>query len=243
MTEDLVGRAARVARDRHDGSRESAQHTETRILFALQARSKRRSRLPLIAVPLVAALLASTAFGTTAGARLRAQLTSSVQSLFGTTAAKPGVPGPSRAAPAPQVAGAVAPEAAPEPPALAPPAVLAARATPKLRAASSASALAVVVAPPAPSVSDADIAALYRAAHRAQFAGSDPAHALELWDRYLSAAPNGSLSPEARYNRAITLIRLGRKSEAAQALAPFARGDYGTYRQSEARALQTTLAQ
>ena len=95
----------------------------------------------------------------------------------------------------------------------------------------------VAVAPP----TDADVAALYRAAHRAQFAGGDQAHALALWDRYLSAAPNGSLSPEARYNRAITLIRLGRTVEAAQALEPFARGDYGSYRKPEAQALLRTF--
>ena len=83
--------------------------------------------------------------------------------------------------------------------------------------------------------------ALFRAAQRAQFTARDPARALELWDRYLAAAPNGSLSPEARYNRAIDLARLGRKAEAAQALEPFARGDYGPYRQVEASALVKTL--
>jgi hypothetical protein len=57
----------------------------------------------------------------------------------------------------------------------------------------------------------------------------------------LSAAPNGALSPEARYNRAITLARLGRKAEAASALAPFARGDYGGYRQTEAQSLLEVL--
>jgi hypothetical protein len=49
------------------------------------------------------------------------------------------------------------------------------------------------------------------------------------------------LSPEARYNRAIALARLGRNAEAAAALEPFARGDYGAYRQSEANALLNAL--
>jgi tetratricopeptide (TPR) repeat protein len=84
--------------------------------------------------------------------------------------------------------------------------------------------------------------ALFRAADRAQFTERDPARAFELWDRYLAAAPNGSLSPEARYNRAIALARLGRKPEAVQALEPFARGDYGPYRQVEASALVKALS-
>jgi hypothetical protein len=59
----------------------------------------------------------------------------------------------------------------------------------------------------------------------------------------LAAAPNGSFAPEARYNRALSLIRLGRSSEAQSALAPFANGSYGVYRQSEARALLEKVAQ
>ncbi|MEP7053400.1 MAG: hypothetical protein ABJB12_23755, partial [Pseudomonadota bacterium] len=94
---------------------------------------------------------------------------------------------------------------------------------------------------PPPAESEVEINALYRAAHHAQFGGGDPAQTLTLWDRYLAAAPNGSLSPEARYNRAITLARLGRNSEAASALEPFARGDYGAYRRSEANALLSVL--
>ena len=88
-----------------------------------------------------------------------------------------------------------------------------------------------------------DSEALFRAANHAQFSSHDPAAAMNLWDRYLSAAPNGSLAPEARYNRAIDLTQLGRKAEAAAALQPFARGDYGTYRQSEAQQLLKALGQ
>jgi len=42
---------------------------------------------------------------------------------------------------------------------------------------------------------------------------------------------------EARYNRAICLVRLGRRAGARAALAPFASGAYGGYRQEDARAL------
>jgi hypothetical protein len=42
---------------------------------------------------------------------------------------------------------------------------------------------------------------------------------------------------EARYNRAICLMRLGRRTEAIAALRPFADGEWTGYRQEEARAL------
>ena len=64
-----------------------------------------------------------------------------------------------------------------------------------------------------------------------------PPRALAAWDDYLRIAGRGVLVPEARYNRAMCLIRLGRKSEARGALAAFANGEYGNYRKSEARAL------
>ena len=62
------------------------------------------------------------------------------------------------------------------------------------------------------------------------------------WDRYLAAAPNGSLAPEARYNRALALIRVNRRSEARVELEKFAGGTYGSYRSVEARALLDALA-
>jgi tetratricopeptide (TPR) repeat protein len=250
MSEDLVERAAAIVRERYDGASANPEHAESRVLFAAQKRSQRRRRIALLAVPLVAALLASTAWGTTSAGRWRALL-STVHAWVGARAATPpprsdaaGSPPPlsPKAAEPPLSAAGVAPPAIP---ALLPAAAdarrppVAVRMDPAASRPAFSAQAAPSVAEPVPS--EADIMALYRAAHRAQFAGSDPAHALELWDRYLSAAPNGSLSPEARYNRAITLIHLGRKAEAAQALEPFARGDYGTYRQAEAHALLNTL--
>jgi hypothetical protein len=66
--------------------------------------------------------------------------------------------------------------------------------------------------------------------------------ALAAWDRYLVAADGGVLIPEARYNRALCLVRLGRVQEAKLALTPFARGDYAGYRRAEAQALLKALA-
>ena len=77
----------------------------------------------------------------------------------------------------------------------------------------------------------------YGRAHRAHFADDQPAVALAAWDAYLALYPRGTFAPEAHYNRALCLVRLGRFSEAARALRPFARGGFGDYRRQEATTL------
>lgn len=92
----------------------------------------------------------------------------------------------------------------------------------------------------APVAADAD--ALYEEAHEAHFLAKDPARALALWDRYLAAAGGEArFLLEARYNRAVCLVRLGRRPEARAALLPFARGDYGSYRRDDATRLLGTV--
>jgi hypothetical protein len=78
---------------------------------------------------------------------------------------------------------------------------------------------------------------LFADAQRAHFVARDPEAALRGWNAYLAAYPNGRFALEARYNRALTLVRLGRGAEARAALTPFAGGATGGYRQQEARAL------
>jgi hypothetical protein len=78
---------------------------------------------------------------------------------------------------------------------------------------------------------------LYRHARQLHFVEQKPAAALAAWDAYLAAEPHGPLAVDARYDRGLCLVRLGRKTEARAALEPFAAGKYGSYRQSEARAL------
>lgn len=115
-------------------------------------------------------------------------------------------------------------------------------ARPAITATSSTSRDAHASAPapraPAPRADDPN-AQLFEDAHRIHFLERDPARALAAWDRYLAAAPNGSLAPEARYNRALALIRLDRTAEARAVLEEFARG---SYRSAEARALLDALA-
>ncbi|HVU05690.1 MAG TPA: tetratricopeptide repeat protein [Polyangiaceae bacterium] len=91
-------------------------------------------------------------------------------------------------------------------------------------------------APPAPEKEDTAIA-LYRTARKLHFVDQNPAAALRAWEAYLAADPSGPLSVDARYDRALCLVRLGRTAEAKTALAPFAAGKFGSYRQSEAKAL------
>ncbi|MFT3923724.1 MAG: hypothetical protein QM778_14425 [Myxococcales bacterium] len=96
-------------------------------------------------------------------------------------------------------------------------------------------------ASPAPRPPSADLA-LYREAHRAHFTARDYATALTLWERYSKSFPNGIFAIDAAYNRAICLVRLGRKAEATSALRPFAEGQVkGGYRRDEARALLDVL--
>jgi hypothetical protein len=252
MTDDLLERAVAVARNRYDGSSANAAQTERRMLLALQARERRRSRAPLLALPLVAALLASAAWGSVSEST-RASVRSALHGLLPAhVASAPSKRVHTRTAP-PSAAPARLPlssvASAPSAPSTADAPPAAPISPPSRHASSQLSARLPAVEPPPrpalgpvpPAASEAEISALYRAAHHAQFSGGDPAFTLTLWDRYLAAAANGSLSPEARYNRAITLLRLGRNSEAASALEPFARGDYGAYRQSEANALLNSV--
>ena len=48
--------------------------------------------------------------------------------------------------------------------------------------------------------------------------------------------------PEATYNRALTLVRLGRNKQAVAALKPIAAGRFGDYRRHEAEALLGALS-
>jgi hypothetical protein len=78
---------------------------------------------------------------------------------------------------------------------------------------------------------------LYLIAHRAHFGGGSPEETLRAWDAFLAVAPGDAFAPEARYNRAILLLKLQRFGEAFEALKPFACSAPGGYRQREASVL------
>jgi TolA-binding protein len=82
---------------------------------------------------------------------------------------------------------------------------------------------------------------VYTRAHRLHFDGADPAAALAAWDDYLLRFPDGRFAPDARYNRAIDLVRLRRYVEARAALQPFADGSFGGYHRDAARELLRSI--
>jgi hypothetical protein len=90
------------------------------------------------------------------------------------------------------------------------------------------------LAPDSGSAGDDGEARAYGRAHRAHFVDDAPAPALAAWDDYLEAYTRGVFAPEARYNRALCLVRLGRLGEAARALRSFSRASADGYRRTEA---------
>jgi len=81
--------------------------------------------------------------------------------------------------------------------------------------------------------------ALFRRA-QALHTAHDP-RAIAAWDAFLRVAGSSVLAPEARYNRALGLVRASRFEEARRALKPFAAGAYGSYRRQEAQDLLARL--
>jgi hypothetical protein len=239
MTDDLLKAATRALRDEGDENDADGRFTRARVMSSLhQGTVKRRTRLAFI-LPIAACLAAGTAWGAATG-RLPAVFRA-VGQLVGYSS-KPREPGTeARRAPAPRKVEPVAEAPVPPPPSLeaAPEPVAKAKPEPlKLEPAPSAKAGAAPSSSAAFQDADGD---LYRLAHEAHFANHDYGRALAGWDAYLQAAPRGRLATEARYNRAICFLRLGRDAEARQALEPFASGKMG-YRQNEARELLEELS-
>ncbi len=254
MSDDLLARAARALREETTGDDASARFTRSRIMASVHdERVKRRTRWAFLA-PIAATFVAASAYGAATG-KTRQVVQAITHALgLGRTEPAPREPAVRRRAAEPHVAPPRAPlpapsasDAAAEP---APPAVAASAesavstAAPKpLRSAADAFASAA----PARSAAGAGAAPadpsfeLYRAAHQAHFVERDYGRALDAWDAYLKAAPNGALAPEARYNRALCLVRLHRNDEARAALEPFAEGRYGTYRREDAQKLLAAL--
>jgi tetratricopeptide (TPR) repeat protein len=107
---------------------------------------------------------------------------------------------------------------------------------------------AVVIPPVVPALYDAPgsgpsdaEADAYGRAHRAHFDQRAPERALAAWDDYLRLYPRGAFAPEARFNRAICLVRLRRFAQAERALRPFADGRLDGYRRAEAEQLLAWL--
>lgn len=234
MSRDLLSEATRALRDAEPVSEFEARATRARVMTGLhQTRVRRRTRLAFL-LPIAASFVAVSAWGAASG-RARFVL-HEFERLVGVTVSTPNTTKalPKRLAP-PAPPAAAGPDRATLPP------TREAEPLPGSPTVAHAAVGARATAGPSSSprrVERADPAlALYRVAHTAHFVDHDPGRALAGWDAYLSAAPNGEFAPEARYNRALSLVRLGRNQEAKSALEPFANGAYGGYRKAEASAL------
>jgi hypothetical protein len=258
---DLLAVAARALRERTTPDlcrSDDAARTRARVLLAAGATRRRRVRITALLVPIAAVLVLSTAWAGVRGdlprtwRELRSVIVGEDTRATNVGRAPSRVPAP-RAASEPVTAGAphVDPpreaEAVPtfdvlDLPVAAAPSPVTARAPAVARAPIPGDADA---APPPedapPEVEDE----LYAAAHRAHFVDHDPEAALRAWDAYLRAAPAGRLAIEARYDRALALVRLHRDDDARAALAPFAAGAPGAYayRRAEARRLLDAMGE
>jgi hypothetical protein len=255
MKDDVLSRATRALREETQGDDTDARFTRSRIMASVHdERVKRRTRWAFL-LPIAATFIAASAYGAATGTTRQAfevvaralgihrspPSASTPATPRSRERAKPPVPvePPPVAAPVLETPPppTVAELPAPEPPPAAP---LAAKPLP-------AGAKTSAVAPPSTSLPGVGGAAadptfdLYRTAHEKHFVDRDYARALGAWDAYLRAAPKGTLAPEARYNRALCLVRLHRNDEARAALEPFARGRYGTYRRDDAEKLMSAL--
>jgi TolA-binding protein len=90
--------------------------------------------------------------------------------------------------------------------------------------------------------SEPEIAA-FRAANDLDLKQRNLAGALSAYRLYARDYPTGRFVPEARYNAAIILVKLGKRDEARRELTPFASGKYGAHRQARAAKLLEALEQ
>jgi hypothetical protein len=235
MSKDLLSEATRALRETGEVSEIDARATRARVMGGLhQTRVRRRTRYAFL-LPIAATFVAASAWGAASG---KAQLVWASLERMAHISAPTQTPAPS---PTHKSTSALPPVPVPQPDLTPTPA-------PETPSAKLAHTVPGASAPPHPGdahstapltpqeAADPTLA-LYRVAHTAHFVDHDPARALQAWDAYLAAAPNGAFAPEAHYNRALSLVRLGRNSEARSALEPFANGSYGGYRQAEASAL------
>ena len=235
----VLARAARAYRDQHHGASPDAARTRARIL-ATREQGRHRTMVAMAA----AALLAVGLGVPTAWAWSTGRLSEWLQGDDGASQ-----PVPQETAPVPAAPASVRSETI-EPTPIAPgepeptPSVV-----PSGRPIEPGPAPGGAIASPTENEVDAREPVdpterrAYRAAHALHFEARDPAGALTAWDRYLAAYPSGRFAIEARYNSALCLVRLGRSDEARGALAPFAEGRHGEYRQREATALIEALSE
>jgi hypothetical protein len=257
---DLLLAASRALRDDAQSRADTSKHTRARIASRLARKQGRRRRLAMVLWPIAATLVLSTAWAAASRASRHsggAISPGEVASVVAPIALRSAGGVPTEGPPAMPVDESMVasvraeethsegtvravPEARPQP--ARPPTL---RSQSRTASPNAAATYAAVELPAAPGgESDRSVAelSLYRHAHALYFVGHDFDAALAAWDAYLRAAPEGTFAREARYNRALCLLRIGRRREGLEALAPFAEEPGGApYRQSAAKALIDAL--
>ncbi len=248
---DRLERALRATRDQETGASPHAEETLRRILAERLAAKRAWARRARGWIPIAAVL----AFATAALARWESL--GRERAPVGARDKAPAMvhelraPGPLIDAPLPPPSFIEPSAASGETPPSMPLAPAAATSSPRARAsdlpgvASSPPAVAPADAPqiPLPAAYGNAEAHAYARAHRLHFDTSDPQAALAAWDDYLRHFPAGRFTPDARYNRAIDLLKLRRYGEAREALQPFADGVVGGYHRNDARELLRSIPQ
>jgi hypothetical protein len=247
--DDFLDQATRELRSTGEAPPSEVDAVRARIMTTLRKSGRRPARTMLWVLPIAAVLAASTALATNGTALRRAWSELLVRTHI--VSDRPAVESPRPNVASPPVEPPEAPALAIEPPpspVVSDPAPPVAREAPRSVAPKTSARPIEKPAPtpietPEPQAErDTGPLALYKKAHRLHFQEQNWAEALDAWNDYLREQPNGSLSVEARYNRAIALVRLGRRDEARAALAPFAHGEVaGGYRASEAKSLLSAL--
>jgi len=238
MTDDLLSRATRALRDETADDDTSGRFTRARIMASAHDRRVwKRTRVAFL-IPIAATFVAASAVGATGGP---GRALDAVARVFGLHVDPPPAPaesparrsGASRSAPPAKAPPVEAPVLPPPPPEVAPP-------VSEVPPASAGNTGGRTAGGGGAGATDPTFD-LYRVAHRAHFVDHDSGRALAAWDAYLKAAPRGAFALEARYNRALCLVRLDRRGEARAALTPFAEGRHGGYRKDDAAKLIAAL--
>ena len=255
MKQDLLKQATHaLSESGHD--QQGGRYTRERLMASLHDRRRRSNTRFAVLLPMAAIFVGSTAFAAVTG-RLETMMVSALDVVglvpkaapwsgdvlppasprSATGASRPKSVASPPAVPAPAVSEELqaAPESAPMP---ATPEAPSQRSVPASEAREPRGA-STPARPPA----ENDAHEVYRRAQAAHFKNHDLAEAQRGYEAYLALQPAGRFAVDARYNRALCLVRLGRRAEAKAELERFAAGSYGGYRQADAQRLLAALNQ
>lgn len=247
MNQDVLKQAIKaLSESGHE--QQGGKYTRERLMASLHERRRRSNTRFAVLLPMAAIFVGSTAFAAVTG-RLETLVVSAldVVGLVPNTAPwsaqapaspRPALGAPARPAAAPPVAVPPQPSAEPVPV----PEVVPSAETPVEAPAASDGRGAHRHTNSANALEN-DAHEVYRRAHAAHFKSHDLSEALRGYEAYLAQQPSGRFAVDARYNRALCLVRLGRQAEAQPELERFARGSYGGYRQVDAQRLLAALKQ